>query len=274
MKTVKIGMVQSLVVFDAAKENLARSAEGVRLAASKGAQICVLPECGDLGWANDHAPELAQPVPGCISGHFSALARETGVWIAAGMTEKDGEHIHNTALLFDPTGAIRLRHRKINVLSDVEGMYTPGMSLSCIDTPFGRVGMTICADNLQESLCLGHSLGRMGVQLLLSPSAWAVPPEKRTAPYGQEWHTPYGELSRLYHMGIVGVSNVGDVPRGPWAGWSAIGHSIAYAGDGHCIAELSHGPRAEEVRVIDMPVFSPSLSGTALSAHVQKERTL
>ena len=90
MKTVKIGMVQSLVVFDAAKENLARSAEGVRLAASKGARICVLPECGDLGWANDHAPELAQPVPGCISGHFSALARETGVWIAAGMTEKDG----------------------------------------------------------------------------------------------------------------------------------------------------------------------------------------
>ncbi|MFR7479512.1 MAG: hypothetical protein ACLUUJ_11850, partial [Acutalibacteraceae bacterium] len=85
---------------------------------------------------------------------------------------------------------------------------------------------------------------------------------------------PYGELSRLYHMGIVGVSNVGDVPRGPWAGWSAIGHSIAYAGDGTCMAELSHGPRAEEVRVIDMPVFSPSLSGTALSAHVQKERTL
>ncbi len=267
-------MIQNRVDFDRWEENLDRAAGLVREAAGNGAQICVLPECGDLGWGNGNAETLAQPIPGPVSHRLSRMAQENRVMLAAGLTEREGDALYNTALLFSDTGALLLKHRKINILTGVEGLYTPGTSLSCVDTPLGRIGLLICADNLAPSLCLGHALGRMGVQLLLSPSAWAVPPEKLTAPYGQEWRTPYHELSSLYGMAVVGVSNVGCIPTGPWAGWSAIGHSIAYDSDGALLCELPHGEQAVCAPVISVTLRPPALRGTDLAEYVDRRRPL
>jgi hypothetical protein len=43
-----------------------------------------------------------------------------------------------------------------------------------IETELGTVGLATCADNFGNSLAIGHLLARMGAQLILSPSAWAV----------------------------------------------------------------------------------------------------
>ena len=51
----------------------------------------------------------------------------------------------------------------------------------CTSPVFGYLGdrwgrlRLMAADNFPDSLVLGHSLARMGAQILLSPSAWAVP---------------------------------------------------------------------------------------------------
>ena len=141
-------MIQNRVDFDRWEENLDRAAGLVREAAANGAQICVLPECGDLGWGNGNAETLAQPIPGPVSHRLSRMAQENRVMLAAGLTEREGDALYNTALLFSDTGALLLKHRKINILTGVEGLYTPGTSLSCVDTPLGRIGLLICADNL------------------------------------------------------------------------------------------------------------------------------
>ena len=39
---------------------------------------------------------------------------------------------------------------------------------------WARWGLATCTDNCGSSLALGHVLARMGAQVLLSPSAWAV----------------------------------------------------------------------------------------------------
>ena len=46
--------------------------------------------------------------------------------------------------------------------------------MAVAETDLGVIGISICADNFAESLCIGHTLGRMGARLLLSPCAWAV----------------------------------------------------------------------------------------------------
>lgn len=251
---VKIGMIQSLVEFDQPERNLARAAALVAEAAGQGAQICVLPECGDLGWGNDRAKELGHPIPGPGSDRLCDMAKEFGVYLAAGLTEVEEGRAYNAAILVSDRGEILLKHRKISTLRDVEGVYDIGTSLAAADTPFGRIAITICADNAGGSVCLGHALGHMGTQLLLSPCSWAMPPEELDAPYGATWHKPYRELSETYGMPVIGVSNVGTVARGPWADWGVIGHSIAYDSDGSLIAELPHGVDAQCCRVVEVEI--------------------
>lgn len=269
-RIVKIGMIQMQVEFHNPQKNLDRAETLVAQAVAMGAEICVLPECMDIGWATPEAPALAQPIPGPVSDGLCRIAHKFSVWLACGLTEREGDHVYNAAVLICADGTIRAHHRKINILTDVESMYTVGDRLSVVETPFGRVGLAICADNLSPSLCLGHSLARMGAQMILSPSAWAVTPDRDVEkhPYGQEWHVPYQTLSGLYHIPVVGVSNVGAMPVGLWAGWKAIGNSIAYDSDGTCAAVLPYGSDAECVRVISLTIRKPGTLGTALAEAV------
>ena len=49
--TVKIGMIQLRVEFHQPQKNLERAEQLVAQAVMQGAEICILPECLDLGWA-------------------------------------------------------------------------------------------------------------------------------------------------------------------------------------------------------------------------------
>ena len=266
---IRVGMIQMEVVFHKPRQNLARAAQMVAQAAAEGAQICILPECMDLGWATPLAKELAQPVNGEIGTALCRIAKENHVWLVAGMTERVGEQICNAALLISAQGELAGRHHKINLLTGIEDMYTVGSSLQAFDTPFGKVGITICADNAIQSVCLGASLARMGAQMILSPCAWAVRPDRDPVaePYGSEWHRPYGRLSKLYGIPVIGVSNVGQVPVGTWAGWQAIGNSIAYHKGGEPLAVLPYGASAECVRVISVETEAAARTGTALAEY-------
>lgn len=269
-RTVKIGMIQMNVVFHESQKNLHHAEELIEKAVSMGAEICILPECMDLGWATPEAPVLAQPIPGSISDTLCDIASNHKVWLLSGITEKESSQVYNAAILISPDGKILAKHRKINILTDVEAMYSVGNQLTVTDTPLGKIGISICADNLSPSLCLGHSLARMGAQMILSPCAWAVTPDRNpiTHPYGDEWHVPYHTLSSLYHIPIVGVSNVGSIPVGAWAGWKAIGNSIAYDSDGQCIATLPYGVDAECVTVVEVTVQNSKLYGTKLAEYI------
>lgn len=118
---VKIGMIQSLVEFDQPERNLVSARELVAEAVKEGAQICVLPECGDLGWGNDRAKELGRPIPGPGSDQLCEMAKEFGIYMAAGLTEVENGHAYNAAILVLDQGEILLKHRKISTLRDVEG---------------------------------------------------------------------------------------------------------------------------------------------------------
>ena len=267
-----LAMIQMQVNFHQPEANLARAAQWVAKAAAEGAQLCILPECMDLGWGTPEAVRLAQPIPGAVSSRLCQIARENRVWLVSGLTEKAGGRVYNAALLISDTGEILLHHRKINVLTGVEDVYAIGDRLSVADTPFGRIGIDICADNAVQSLSVGHTLARMGAQMILSPCAWAVPPQREEGlPYGQEWHVPYGHLSSLYGIAVVGVSNVGQVPCGSWQGWKAIGNSIAYGPDGKPLAVLPYGEDAQCMQLIRFEPRAAGQQGTALADRVYRQ---
>jgi predicted amidohydrolase len=170
-------------------------------------------------------------------------------------------------VLIDPRGKVLLVHRKINELEIAHDLYSIGDRLVVAHTELGTLGISICADNFPNSLAIGHVLARMGAQLLLSPSAWAVDADhdNRANPYGERWRRAYGELGRLYDLPVVGVSNVGWLTDGPWKGRKAIGCSLATNHRGEILAEGPYGESAEALIVIDVELREPRAIGTKVA---------
>jgi predicted amidohydrolase len=263
----KLAMGQMLVEGGEVERNLNRAAHMVQDAARQGCAVVVLPECLDVGWTDPSARQLAQPIPGPTSEELCRVARQAGLYLVAGLSERAGDQLYNAAILVSPEGEIILKHRKINILDIAQDLYTPGDSLAAVQTPLGTAGITICADNFPNSLALGHSLARMGAQILFSPSAWAVEAEHDNSqePYGQLWKNSYTTLARLYDMTIIGVSNVGWLRGGPWQGRKCIGCSLAVGPGGQILAEGPYGDAAERLITVDVKPVQPRVAGTAIA---------
>jgi predicted amidohydrolase len=263
----RIGMAQMLVVGAQPAANLERAAAFVRDAASKGCRVVVLPECMDLGWTDPIARQLAQPIPGPHTQRLAQAAMQNGIFIVAGLVERAEGKLYNAAVLIDPHGQILLVHRKINELEIAHDLYSIGDRLAVARTELGTLGISICADNFPNSLAIGHVMARMGAQILLSPSTWAVDADhdNQVKPYGERWRSAYRELGRLYDLPVIGVSNVGWLTDGPWKGKKAIGCSLATNDRGGVLAEGPYGESAEALIVIDVELRDPRAIGTQIA---------
>ena len=252
-----VGMAQMRVQPGQPAANLQQAVACIAEAGRAGCALVVLPECLDLGWADRRARTLAQPLPGPHADVLTAAARAHGIFVAAGLVERHGKKLYNAAVLIDDHGHIALYHRKINLVAAVEDLYAAGSRLAVAHTRLGVIGLNICADNLPGAPgCVsgGHTLAHMGAQIIVSPSAWAVPPDHDQAatPYGALWQEAYGQLAAAHGVPVVGVSSVGRLEDGTWSGWPVIGASLAMGGDGRVAAQAPMGENAEVLIVVEL----------------------
>lgn len=251
-ETIQVAMIQMLVRPGKLEENLRHAESLIAGAAAQGCDCVVLPECFDIGWGACSAFEKACPVPGKTSDFLCKVAEKYHVCIVAGITEKGEQAFHNTSVFISDEGVLLGKHRKLHLVDGVEGAYEPGQEIGVVQAPFGKVGITICADNLMPTISFAQSLAHMGVTLILSPSAWAVSPDRSEGPYGEEWLTPYQLLSARYGVSVIGVSNVGSITEGTWKDWKCIGNSIAMLDGGKTVVILPYGEQKEEVRIVEV----------------------
>jgi predicted amidohydrolase len=266
-----LGMAQILVEGGQPEINLARGVARIGEAARLGCQLVVLPECMDLGWAHSSARHMAQSIPGPHSDQLAQAAQENQLFVVAGLVEKAGNDIYNSAILIDPQGTIRLLHRKINVLDIAQDLYSIGEWLGVAETKLGTLGINICADNFDSSLAIGHVLARMGAQVIFAPSAWAMEADhdNQAQPYGELWRRSFSELARLYDVTVVGVSNVGWLDDGPWKGRKAIGCSLAIGTGGEVLVEGPYGEDAEALLIIEVDPKPRIAKGTLIADELE-----
>ncbi len=139
---------------------------------------------------------------------FSSLAREFGVYLAAGSLAlppiehepskggahvADPEHIYNTAYLFSPRGLCLNRVPKVNLVPGFEERVfdpAPPSALVPAGTAIGRIGTLVCFDGFHETLVERYDA--QGVQVLLKPSynmhPWNAPwPFDETILESENW---------------------------------------------------------------------------------------
>jgi predicted amidohydrolase len=261
----RLALVQLSVVGARPDINLSRAAEQVATAAARGAQVVLLPEALDAGWTHPQSRALASPVPdGQACQAFRTAARQNKVYVCAGFTERDGDRVYNAAVLVSPSGEILLRYRKLNELEIGHEVYDQGDRLGVVETPLGVMGLMICADAFVPGQFVGRTLGQMGADIILSPSAWAVPPgyDNVKQPYGGDWEHNYGEIAKSFRVWVAGCSNVGPVTGGPWKGYACIGRSVVVDPTGKVAAIGPYGEAAEAILTVDVNLVPRPARGT------------
>ncbi|RZK18655.1 MAG: carbon-nitrogen hydrolase family protein [Hymenobacter sp.] len=271
--SIRIGLCQLLVEGGEPDRNLARAVQQIAQAAAQGCDIVLLPETLDFAWTHPSGLTEAQPIPGAFSDQLCAAAAAHGVYVCAGLTERGPQgHNYNAALLIDPQGTIIIKYHKINLLAVEQPFYAVGQTLNVVDTPLGKIGINVCADNYLDGLSIGHTLARMGAEFILAPASWTVDYSitEEHDPYQEKWVRPFSILARLYNVVVVSTTSVGYIVGGPYEGKKSIGCSLAVDANG-VQAQGTFNEFAGEVIVADLVRPVRPERGTDIGVMLQRK---
>jgi predicted amidohydrolase len=150
------------------EESVRQFSRMLELAAKDRPDIVCLPEAINLVGTGLNYIEVAEPVPGPSTGILCEAAKKLGFYVVAGVLERDGKCVYNTAVLINRTGELVGKYRKVYLpREEIEGGVTPGDSYPVFETDFGTVGMMICYD--LQYVDPARALAAQGAEVILLP---------------------------------------------------------------------------------------------------------
>jgi predicted amidohydrolase len=133
-----------------------------------GADVILLPEGISVVGNGRPFTEVSEPVPGPTTKALGEVARARNAYIIAGIYEREGAAMYNTAVLIDRKGELAGKYRKVYLpREEVEGGLTPGSIYPVFQTDFGKVGLMICYDVFFAEPA--RALANQGADMILMP---------------------------------------------------------------------------------------------------------
>lgn len=182
LSTVRVaGIVLKWIRADK-EANYRRAEPMIREAATNGAKIVCTTECFLDGYAIadksiplEQYRSLGEPIPsGKYFQRLASLARELRIHLIAGMTEADGEARYNTSVLIGPDGQLIGKYRKQKLQHEAV-RNTPGKDSPVFETPYGHIGIIICADRTEAAIV--QRICTAGADFIICPSGGMFGPK-------------------------------------------------------------------------------------------------
>ncbi|MFZ9585839.1 MAG: Nit6803 family nitrilase [Pseudohongiellaceae bacterium] len=158
--TITVAAAQIRPVLFSLEGSVQRVLSAMEEAAGQGVELIVFPEtvlpyypyfsfvepAVLMGRSHLALYEQAVHVPGPVTDQIAAAARQYGMHVLLGVNERDGGSLYNTQLLFDATGEIVLRRRKITPTYHERMVWGQGdgSGLQVVSTSLGKVGALAC----------------------------------------------------------------------------------------------------------------------------------
>jgi predicted amidohydrolase len=254
------------------ESNLRTVSQLIRRARDDGADFIMTPEASNFIESGSRRREKARREPDdpFLAG-MRSLARETGAWLLLGslVIDPTGEpdaavgeaRLANRSFLVDPGGGIVARYDKIHMF-DISlpggenyresNAYRPGDKTVVVETPWGRLGMSVCYDVRFPHLY--RALAHSGADFLTVPSVFTVPTGNA------HWHVLLRARAIENGCFVFAPAQWGEHAAGrrsygrslivdPWGG------VLADAGEGVCIVSA----RIEMARIAEVRNMVPSL---------------
>jgi predicted amidohydrolase len=154
----KVAAVQ-MISAPEAQINIQRAERLIREAAQAGAEMVLLPEYWSVLGLKDtdklaHA-EVAGSGP--LQEFMSDMARQCGIWLIGGtvpLISAEPGKVFNTLLAYGPDGKLAARYDKLHLFGfsrgeesyDESRTISAGAAVVTLETPLGRIGLSICYD--------------------------------------------------------------------------------------------------------------------------------
>lgn len=141
------------------------------------AELMVLPEFFATGYqfiSMDEVAHLAEKVPGGETTETLAeLSKKHGMYMVAGLPEKDGELFYNSAVMTGPEGFLGV-YRKTHLFFEESLWFTPGNTgFKVFQSDIGAIGIMICFDwYFPEAM---RALALQGAQVVAHPANLVLP---------------------------------------------------------------------------------------------------
>lgn len=205
VRKVRVAAIQMVCDAGKVRDNLKHAQEMVEEAVKKGAELVLLPELMPSGYmATEAIWDYAETMDGQSVTWLKAVAEEHKIYLGFTFLEAEGEDFYNTFILATPKGDIAGRVRKSPPASIEANFYKAGNDPHVIETELGRIGVSICYENLlYDRIC---ELSKLSVDIVLSPSAAGRPKAilpgdvRRFENMLKQWRGLYGQ--------VLGVPNV------------------------------------------------------------------
>lgn len=238
---------------DKVADNLEQAGRLIRQAAADGAELVVLPEnFAFMGRGEKDKLAVAEHYgSGPMQDFLAAIAAELGIWLIAGSlplrSESESERVYPACLVYDAAGVCVQRYDKIH-LFDVyvkstgehyreSAGFIPGEEPRVVDTPLGRVGLSICYDLRFPELY--RKLVEMGAEILTVPSAFT----EGTGRVHWEALLKARAIENLCH--VIAPNQGGRHANGR----DTHGHSMLLDPWGEKLASLEYGPGVTLARI-------------------------
>ena len=252
--------------------NLRMVRDLVRRARDVGADLIMTPEASNFVESGRRRREKARREADdpFLTG-MRSVARETGAWLLIGslVIDPTGEpdatagetRLANRSFLVDPGGRIVARYDKIHMFDiDLPGgesyresnAYRPGGATIVVDTPWGRLGMSVCYDVRFPHLY--RALAQAGADFLVVPSVFTVPTGNA------HWHLLLRARAIENGCFVLAPAQWGEHTGGR----RSFGHSLIVDPWGEVLADAGDGvgltsARIEVARVGEVRRMVPSL---------------
>jgi nitrilase len=186
---LKLAVVQATPVFLDKAATVEKACAAIRQAAAAGAGLVAFPESfipaypdwiwavppGEEGLLSELYAEYYEnslEVPGPETRLLGQAAREAGVYVAIGITERGrgSTSLYGSLLYLDPNGSVLGCHRKLVATGGERLVWAQGdgSTLQVFDSPLGKLGGLICWENYMP--LARFALYAWGVQIYLAPT--------------------------------------------------------------------------------------------------------
>jgi len=253
--------------------NLRVVSDLIRRARNGGADFIMTPEATNFIEAGRRRRERARSeADDLFLAGMRAVAQETGAWLVIGSlvidpaaepgAAADEARLANRSFLVDPTGTIVARYDKIHMFDiDLPGgesyresnSYRPGAGTVVAETPWGRLGLSVCYDVRFPHLY--RALAQAGADFLAVPSVFTVPTGSA------HWHVLLRARAIENGCFVFAPAQWGEHT----AGRRSYGHSLIVDPWGEVLADAGEGigiasARIDPTRVAEVRRMIPSLS--------------
>jgi nitrilase len=161
--------------------NLSEAEKLIEIAVEQGAKLVALPEYfAIMGMKDTDKVKVAEKEGhGPIQDFLSDIAKKHEIWVVGGSVPLQSEtkdKIYNACLVYNEQGKLVARYNKIHLFGlhlgnetyHEEKTITPGNQVVTLESPFGKIGLSICYDLRFPELY--RTMGE--VDLILLPAAF------------------------------------------------------------------------------------------------------